>query len=132
MRSFAHDQLDQAHGPYDEAVANGNSIYLESLERLHTRYPAFRCTGDAEPRGSRMFLPLEIEGRAVGALAFGFAGPRTFSLVDRHFADTVARYCAQALDRVRLRVAAAAALAEARDARMMAEHANSAKTLFLR
>ena len=132
MRSFAHVQLDQAHGPYDEAVEKGNSIYLESLERLHTRYPGFRYGGDAESRGSWIFLPLEIEGRAVGALAFGFAGPRTFTLVDRHFADTVARYCARALDRVRLRVAAAAALAEARDARMMAEHANSAKTVFLR
>lgn len=132
MRSFANVQSDQAHGPYEEAVEQGNSIYLESLERLHARYPAFRYAGDAESRGSWIFLPLEIEGRAVGALAFGFAGPRAFSLVDRHFADTVARYCAQALDRVRLRVAAAAALAEARDARMMAEHANSAKTLFLR
>jgi signal transduction histidine kinase len=65
-------------------------------------------------------------------MAFGFATPRTFSQIDRTFADTVARYCAQALDRVRLRVAAATALAEAKDARLMAEHANSAKTLFLR
>ena len=65
-------------------------------------------------------------------LAFGFAGPRQFTLLDRHFADTVSRYCSQALDRVRLRIAAAAALAEAGDARMMAEQANGAKTLFLR
>ena len=132
MRSFTNVQAGQAHGPYDEVVDKGNSIYLESLERLHARYPAFRYVEDARSRGSWIFLPLAIEERAVGALAFGFAGARAFSLVDRHFADTVARYCAQALDRVRLRVAAAAALAEARDARMMAEHANSAKTLFLR
>src|SRR5438105_4626791 len=46
--------------------------------------------------------------------------------------DTVSRYCAQALDRVRLRVAAAAALAEAGEARLMAEQANTAKTVFLR
>jgi signal transduction histidine kinase len=65
-------------------------------------------------------------------MAFGFAEPRKFSQADRTFADTVARYCAQALDRVRLRVAAATALTEAKDARLMAEHANSAKTLFLR
>src|SRR5207237_10820579 len=61
-----------------------------------------------------------------------FAQPRTFTFLDRNFADTVSRYCAQALDRVRLRVAAAAALAEAGEARMMAEHANTAKTVFLR
>jgi signal transduction histidine kinase len=44
----------------------------------------------------------------------------------------VSRYCAQALDRVRLRTTAAAALADADDARLVAEHANNAKTLFLR
>jgi signal transduction histidine kinase len=96
------------------------------------RYPGFQNVSKDESRGAWIFLPLEISGKAVGALAFAFAGPRKFTLLDRHFADTVSRYCAQALDRVRLRIAAAAALAEASDARMMAEHANNAKTAFLR
>lgn len=138
MRSFARGERGHnGHGgpgrsPYAEAVATGTAIYLESFERMVARYPAFRMRANADARGAWIFLPLEIEGRVVGALAFGFAGPRTFGLLDRHFADTVARYCAQALDRVRLRVAAAAALGEARDARLMAEHANNAKTVFLR
>jgi len=132
MRSFAQVDPGDAQGPYAQAVENGESIYLESLERALARYPAFRDRGDAGSRGAWIFLPLEIEGRAVGALAFGFPEQREFSRLDRHFADTVARYCAQALDRVRLRVAAASALAAAKDARMMAEHANSAKTVFLR
>jgi signal transduction histidine kinase len=113
-------------------VATGNSIYLESVERMESRYPKFREVSDTDVHGAWIFLPLAIEGRAVGALAFGFSGPRAFSALDRHFADTVARYCAQALDRVRLRVAAATALGEAREARQMAEHANNAKTMFLR
>ena len=108
------------------------STYLESFEEMLTRYPAFRNVGKLESRGAWIFLPLAIEGRAVGALAFGFAQPRKFTFLDRNFADTVSRYCAQALDRVRLRVAAAAALAEAGEARQMAEHANNAKTVFLR
>jgi signal transduction histidine kinase len=132
MRSFAYVQLDHARGPYVEAVEKGNAIYLESLDRALARYPDFRDATNAKSRGAWIFLPLEIEDRAVGAMAFGFAKPRTFSEIDRTFADTVARYCAQALDRVRLRVAAATALTEAKDARLMAEHANSAKTLFLR
>jgi signal transduction histidine kinase len=132
MRSFAGAHRRTVRGPYTEAVESSDAIYLESLPRVLARYPAFRDAIDAESRGAWIFLPLEIEGRAVGALSFGFAGPRAFSLLDRQFADTVARYCAQALDRVRLRVAAATALTEARDARMLAEHANSAKTLFLR
>ena len=97
-----------------------------------SRYPGFQNVSKVKSRGAWIFLPLGIGGRAVGALAFGFAGPRKFTDVEKHFADTVSRYCAQALDRVRLRIAAAAAIAEAGEARMMAEHANNAKTQFLR
>jgi signal transduction histidine kinase len=131
MRSFELTQPESL-GPYGDAVGTGSPIYLESFEEMRSRYPAFEAISKDESRGAWIFLPLEIGGSAVGALAFGFAGPRRFTVLDRHFADTVSRYCAQALDRVRHRTAASAALAEARDARMMAEHANSAKTLFLR
>src|SRR2546423_15546699 len=96
------------------------------------RYPAFRIISKPESHGAWIFLPLAIEGHAVGALAFGFAQARKFTVLDRNFADTVSRYCAQALDRVRLRVAAASALADADEARLMAEDANNAKTVFLR
>ncbi|MDQ3673283.1 MAG: response regulator, partial [Gemmatimonadota bacterium] len=132
MRSFTQTQSAEPCCPYVDAVTKCVPLYLESFEEVIARYPSFRTSVKAESRGAWMFLPLEIGGKAAGALAFGFAGARKFTLLDRHFADTVARYCAQALDRVRLRVAAAAALTEAGEARMMAEHANSAKTLFLR
>jgi signal transduction histidine kinase len=132
MRSFKHLQSRRSNGPYADALENGRPIYIESFEEMLARYPAFESISKVESRGAWIFLPLEIGGQAVGALAFAFAGPRNFTLVDRHFADTVSRYCAQALDRVGLRIAAAAALAEAREARIMAEQANNAKTLFLR
>lgn len=132
MRSFKHELPPRSRGPYAEAVEKGEAIYLESFEEMLARYPGFQSVSKIESRGAWIFLPLEIAGKAVGALAFGFAGPRRFTLLDRHFADTVSRYCAQALDRVRLRIATAAALAEAGDARKMAEQANNAKTAFLR
>jgi signal transduction histidine kinase/DNA-binding response OmpR family regulator len=132
MCSFKVTQPPRVGGPYDDAVTHCRAIYLESFEEMLVRYPAFQNVSKSDSRAAWIFLPLEIGGHAVGALAFGFAGPRKFTVLDRHFADTVARYCAQALDRVRLRIAAAAALAEAGDARMMAEHANNAKTMFLR
>jgi signal transduction histidine kinase/DNA-binding response OmpR family regulator len=132
MRSFKHLQPPRSLGPYAEAIEKCHPIYLESFEEMVARYPAFQNISKGKSRGAWIFLPLGISGQAVGALAFGFAGPRKFTVPDRHFADTVSRYCAQALDRVRLRIAAAAALAEAGDARMMAEHANNAKTVFLR
>ena len=132
MLSFENQQPTSSPGPYAEAVYKSMAIYLESFEEMLMRYPAFRTIGKPESHGAWIFLPLSIEGKAVGALAFGFAQPRQFTFLDRNFADTVSRYCAQALDRVRLRVAAAAALAEAGEARLMAEQANSAKTVFLR
>ena len=132
MRSFKHLNPPRSLGPYAETVEKCHSIYLESFEEMLARYPGFQKVSKVKSRGAWIFLPLGIAGQAVGALAFGFAGPRKFTDVDRHFADTVSRYCAQALDRVRLRIAAAAAVAEAGDARMMAEHANNAKTVFLR
>ena len=132
MRSFSQTKAAEPCCPYLDVVDKCVPLYLESFEEVRARYPAFRNGAKAESRGAWIFLPLEITGKAVGALAFGFSGARKFTLLDRHFADTVARYCAQALDRVRLRVAAATALAEAGEARRMAEHANSAKTLFLR
>lgn len=132
MRSFAHDQPGFARGPYVDAMQECEAVYLESFEEVQATYPGFRDISKPESRGAWIFLPLEIERRAAGALAFGFADRHKFTFIDRHFADTVARYCAQALDRVRLRIAAATALAEANEARMMAEHANNAKTVFLR
>jgi signal transduction histidine kinase len=131
MRSFG-SAAAPGFGPYAEAIGGSGPIYLESSDRMAARYPAFRDAPVSGGRGAWIFLPLEIERQTVGALAFGFTGPRAFSHAERQFADTVARYCAQALDRVRLRVAAARALAEARDARLLAEQATNAQTQFMR
>ena len=132
MRSFKDVRPPRSRGPYARAVEKCRPLYLESFEEMVTQYPAFQNVAKSDSRGAWIFLPLEINREAVGALAFGFSGPRKFSILDRQFADTVSRYCAQALDRVRLRIAAAAAIDEASEARMMAEHANNAKTVFLR
>ncbi|GAC1656855.1 MAG: hypothetical protein NVS4B3_22890 [Gemmatimonadaceae bacterium] len=131
MRSF-EGMSPGMSGPFAGVVGGRTAIYLESFEEMIARYPVFGDVPRADSRNAWIFLPLEIGGQAVGALAFGFDHPRSFGTVDRVFADTVARYCAQALDRVGLRIATAAALAEAGDARRMAEQANDAKTQFLR
>lgn len=132
MRSFAPSDAASPLSPYADAVTKRTPLYLESFEEMLARYPAFRHVPKGGSCGAWIFLPLEIDGVGAGALSFGFSGPRAFAALDRQFADTVSRYCAQAMDRVNLRVAAAAALAEARDARLLAEHANNAKTTFLR
>ena len=132
MRSFTQVDAAAPREPYADVVEQRRPLYFESYEEMLLRYPAFHDVFRGGLRGAWIFLPLEIAGVGAGALAFGFSGPRTFSPLDQQFADTVSRYCAQAMDRVKLRVEAAAALAEARDARLLAEHANNAKTQFLR
>ena len=47
-------------------------------------------------------IPLLVKGRALGALALSFTTPREFSDDDRKFMLTLARQCAQALERARL------------------------------
>ena len=111
MRSFEGGRRSAGGDPYTESVEKRAAVYLESFDAMIVRYPALRIVSRVESFGAWMFLPLEIDGIAVGTLAFGFAAARKFTLFDRNFADTVSRYCAQALDRVRLRVAAATALA---------------------
>ena len=132
MRSFTQVELLAPRGPYTDVLQRRVPIYVESFDEMIVRYPAFKHVGRAQSNAAWIFLPLEVDSVAIGALVFGFSAPRTFSESDRQFADTVSRYCAQAMDRVELRVAAAAALAEARDARQLAEDANRAKTNFLR
>ena len=98
MRSFENLPQD-VRGPYAESIDKGTAIYVESFMHLLARYPAFREVTKLESRGAWMFLPLGIGGSAVGVLAFGFSEPRTFSALDRRFAETVARHCADALNR---------------------------------
>jgi signal transduction histidine kinase/ActR/RegA family two-component response regulator len=47
-------------------------------------------------------LPLVREGRLLGVLVFGAAGPRRFAPAERAFTSTVAEHCADALARARL------------------------------
>ena len=48
-------------------------------------------------------VPLIVEGRVIGAIAFRFAGEeRRFTSGERRLVETLAEFCAQALDRARL------------------------------
>jgi signal transduction histidine kinase len=83
-------------------------------------------------------LPLLVHGHAVGALTLAFPEARGFAPDEQAFLLTVARQCAQALERARLyaaeqqaRAEAQAARGQAEQARADAEEANRAKGQFL-
>src|SRR5262249_22282947 len=56
----------------------------------------------SEPVDAMLVVPLLLEGRSIGVLALSFQEGRRFSDEDRAYALTLARQCAQALDRARL------------------------------
>ena len=69
-------------------------------------------------------VPLVVEGRAVGLVAFSYPAPHAFDEDERAYIQTIAQQCAQALQTVQLMEAE-------RAAREVAEESNRAKDEFL-
>jgi signal transduction histidine kinase len=91
--------------PAADAVIRGEPIWLESTEAYAERYPMSeeRSRDARDPAEmSIACLPLEIDHRSFGVLAFAFAEPTRFDDTERSFLLTLSRHCAQALERARL------------------------------
>jgi signal transduction histidine kinase len=90
--------------PLAEAVRSCTSVFLSSREEYGARYPAslqrFSEAIDFSPLAIAC-LPLIVEGRALGGLAFVFDDARTLDAQERAFATLLASHSAQALGRVR-------------------------------
>ena len=104
-------------GPYpvNDAVRNREIIFLSSGAELRAGYP--EVARDLQPGGYEAYAaaPLEIEGRAIGAINYTFAERRAFAPEDRTFLAAMARQCAQALERARLFEAERLARADAEE-----------------
>jgi PAS domain S-box-containing protein len=85
-----------------EVARTGEPILLATWEARIARYPHHRRVhargGDRAVAG----LPLQVEGRTIGALSLAFPSDRAFDDDDRRFMATVADLCAQALQRAEL------------------------------
>jgi GAF domain-containing protein len=119
-RSFPVD----APVPLAEAYRLRLPVLVETVAEYDARYPSLANTTRALGNQACAALPLEVDGRVLGSLAFTFSAERAFTAADRAFLETVARQCAQALERARLYEAEQRARAEA-------EGANRAKSDFL-
>lgn len=110
--------------PLAEVARTGEPVFLHSENELR-RYPAW---GDAIVRAgshAAAAVPVWANGHLRGVLGLTWAAPRAFDEDERAFVLTLGVMCAQAIMRARLRVAE-------QKAREAAEHANQAKTQFLR
>jgi signal transduction histidine kinase len=88
--------------PAAEAARTGEAIWLESTQTgdaARSQWPDKDETTGYEAAAS---LPLWFEGQALGSLNFSFATARALDPENREFLLTLARVCAQALERARL------------------------------
>ncbi|HVK64029.1 MAG TPA: response regulator [Polyangium sp.] len=109
--------------PMTDAIREQRPLYFESGAAVAERYPEIaplRTPGDE----ALAAVPLLFEERGLGSLVLSFDERRGFSEADRALLTTLARLCAQAMERARLYDAEARARAEA-------ETANRAKDEFL-
>jgi len=109
--------------PITEVLREQRPLFFHTAAAVLERYP--NITRHRPPGDEALAaVPLLFEGRALGALVLSFTARRVFSEADRALLTTLARLCAQAMERARLYDAEARARAEA-------ESANRAKDEFL-
>jgi PAS domain S-box-containing protein len=88
--------------PLAEAVRKGETVYVESPEDRLARYPALAALNAIASTRASACVPLSIGGRIVGALALSFDRPAALSPDNKVFILSMARQCAQAMERARL------------------------------
>jgi signal transduction histidine kinase len=110
--------------PLAEVARTGEPIFLKSEHELR-RYPEWGDTIIRAGSCAAAAVPVWANGHLRGVLGLTWTTPHTFDEDERAFVVTLGVMCAQAIMRGHLTAAE-------RHAREAAEHANRAKTQFLR
>lgn len=87
--------------PMGDVIRSGQPLFLESRETGVSLYPALAETIKTAHEGW-VIVPLLGEDGPLGTLSFSFAEAREFSPEEQQFILTLARQCAQALERAHL------------------------------
>jgi PAS domain S-box-containing protein len=87
--------------PAAVAVRNVEPVFLGTREEVVERFPNLKRHGYGYSVALAA-LPLAVNGRAIGALGFGFAEARTFQPHERESMAGLAGRCALAVERARL------------------------------
>jgi PAS domain S-box-containing protein len=96
-RSFPLD----APIPLATTVRTGQPTFIENLEGMQD-YPQIQEVARQLGNQSWATIPLQIEGRIIGALGLSFATPQHFTEHYRSFMLSLGWQCTQALERARL------------------------------
>jgi PAS domain S-box-containing protein len=120
LESYQHIPLDMPT-PMSDAVRNGQTVWIQSLEEYAARYPDIPKTIHQQTGTQAVAcLPLVVNGRVIGGMGMSFRQPQPFTPENQTFIQALADQCAQALERARLYQAEQSAreAAEARAARI--------------
>jgi PAS domain S-box-containing protein len=98
--------------PAAEVIRTGEPIWIDAHSTFAAHYPQLAQRRGETGYESVAYLPLMTDHHAIGSLALSFAFARQFSAEDQAFLLTLARQCAQALERARLYEAERRARAE--------------------
>ena len=98
--------------PQAEAVRTAKTVWVESGAEFVRRFPRLSAAPAVRAR-SFWCAPLAVEGRVVGVLSMGFEAERVFDDEHKAVVRTIARQCAQALERAALLQRAESARADA-------------------
>ncbi len=103
MRAMSAMSLrDTPSIPALDAITTAAPIWLSSQQELVEKYP--HLAGVVTPGRSYQVacLPILVQGRARGSVAFTFDDAPPIDQNERSFLQLVARYCSQAVERLRL------------------------------
>lgn len=93
--------------PVAESVRTGAPVWLQTWDAYRARFTGPEAQVQRQTQGEVAIacLPLVVEGRALGGLAFTFSDARPFHEEERAFIQVVCHHCALAMERARLYVA---------------------------
>ncbi len=106
---YAAGELDQVvrvalrgPGPHAEVVRRGDVLVLSSPEEIDERHGGPGCAHRAAGDEALIVVPLAVGPVVGGTVVFAYRAPRTIGEGETALALTIARQCAQALERARL------------------------------
>lgn len=101
MRGWPEISVD-SETPLAESVRHRRPVCLRSVQEVVERYPALGVDLDRTEHKAVAALPLEVEGRVLGAIGLSFEEPPPFDSDHVDYLVAAANQCAQALERARL------------------------------
>ncbi|GAB4437736.1 MAG: hypothetical protein OHK0015_30690 [Chloroflexi bacterium OHK40] len=99
--------------PPADTVRSCGPIYVPTRAAAIERWPALAAVHPHIPWHAWAYLPLLIDGRAIGSLGLAFQAEQHFDPPVQHFLFILAQQCSQAFERARLFAAERAARARA-------------------